>query len=204
MCKIYCCECVADISARLITGDQIYKSAKYKSIFMWICDECGNYVGTHKDSKSHAPLGCIPTPELRSARGHIHALLDPMWKSVNRKRVKRRELYDLISRELGWSYHTAKIRTIEEARQVYGVILSIKKAQKINQQVSVMSCNECTDLSGEKIYQYYGVAPHNSGCLNSPIGQSRILAKEEWPENFREDRDVPGCGTYTHCLNCGE
>lgn len=37
----------------------------------------------------------------------------------------RRELYDAISREVGWNYHTAKTRTIEEARAAY------KAAQKL-------------------------------------------------------------------------
>jgi hypothetical protein len=48
---------------------------------------CGNHVGCHhKTSDRTRPLGVIPTPEMKRARQHIHAILDPLWKSGQRKR----------------------------------------------------------------------------------------------------------------------
>lgn len=78
---------------------------------------CGNYVGCHHKTKDRTrPLGCIPNEALRNARRHIHALIDPAWQSG---KVERSKLYQYLSDKLGKSYHTADIRTIEEARNVY-------------------------------------------------------------------------------------
>ena len=54
------------------------------------------------------PLGNIPTAELRNARKHIHAILDPIWKSG---RMKRGDLYRAISDSLGYQYHTKATAT---------------------------------------------------------------------------------------------
>lgn len=83
----------------------------------WVCDGCKNHVGTHhKTSEPTKPLGNIPSPELKTARIHIHALIDPAWKS---KKVSRRKIYAHLSCILGRDYHTAELRTVDEARTVY-------------------------------------------------------------------------------------
>jgi hypothetical protein len=46
-----------------------------------------------------------------------------MWGGDKRK---RKELYVLISEKIGWKYHTANLRDIEEAREVYRIIINIK------------------------------------------------------------------------------
>jgi hypothetical protein len=104
--------------ARLTSGAEIYPHrSDLADLPFWKCDTCGNYVGCHhKTGKPTEPLGNIPTPELRKARNHIHAILDPLWQS---KKYRRKELYGLISDHMGFGYHTAKLRTIEEARKVY-------------------------------------------------------------------------------------
>lgn len=54
-------------------------------------------------------------------------------------------------------------------------------------------------------FPHYDVAPHvhelsgDSGFL----GSTRLLPREQWPSNFREDPETPGCGVYTHCPMCG-
>jgi len=60
-------------------------------------------------------------------------------------------------------------------------------------------CSEHPDDGGNCIYPYYGVAPHTHG----KNWESKIVPKSEWPKNFSEDPEQPGCGTYTHCLTCG-
>ena len=122
--RVWCCGCGCDVDARLTDGREIYPHrADLRSLPFWRCDTCGNFVGCHHKTKNRtAPLGCIPTPELKEARKHLHALIDPIWQSG---RMGRRELYEAISREVGWNYHTAKTRTIEEARAAY------KAAQKL-------------------------------------------------------------------------
>ncbi len=116
--EIYCCRCEENVDARLTDGVEIYphRSDLYNLPF-WKCDRCGNFVGCHHKTKNNTrPLGCIPTPEIKNARKEIHKILDPIWKSG---RVDRKTLYAAISEHLGWSYHTAKIRNIDEARRIY-------------------------------------------------------------------------------------
>lgn len=115
---IYCCGCKQDVEARLTDGSEVYPHRPdLAELPFWKCDTCNNFVGCHhKTSNRTAPLGCIPTPELKAARQHIHALIDPVWQSG---RMTRKAIYEAISAEVGWKYHTAKTRTVEEARAAY-------------------------------------------------------------------------------------
>ncbi len=123
---IYCCECKSDVEARLSNGKEIYPHRSDLALLpFWICDVCGNFVGCHhKTSKPTTPLGCIPTPELKKARNHIHTLLDPIWQQGL---INRSKLYKMIGERVGWRYHTAKIRSIDEARNCYRHIRQIKQ-----------------------------------------------------------------------------
>ena len=116
--RIYCCACGGDVDARLTDGGEIYPHRPdLRSLPFWKCDACYNFVGCHHKTKNTTePLGCIPTKELKDARKKLHGLIDPIWQSG---RISRRELYGAISRDLGWEYHTAKLRTIDEARAAY-------------------------------------------------------------------------------------
>lgn len=118
--KLWCCECADYVEARLTNGAEVYPHrADLADLPFWRCDACGNWVGCHHKTKNRTkPLGNIPSPELKVARGQIHALIDPLWKS---KRIGRSELYQRMSDEIGWNYHTASLRTIEEARKAYRI-----------------------------------------------------------------------------------
>lgn len=124
--KIWCCSCADNISARLTDGAEIYPHREDLSdLPFWKCDTCGNHVGCHHKTKNRTqPLGNIPSPELKEARKHIHALIDPMWKA---KKISRSALYAKMSEKIGWQYHTATLRTIEEARRAYRAGLEIRK-----------------------------------------------------------------------------
>ena len=121
---IYCCGCCTEVNARLTDGKEIYPHRNdLHDLPFWKCDRCGNYVGCHhKTNNPTLPLGVIPTKELMNARKHIHKILDPLWKHG---KIKRNVLYARLSEELGWKYHTANIRSIEEARKVYKIIKQI-------------------------------------------------------------------------------
>lgn len=120
---LYCCGCESKVKPRLTSGEEIYPHRKdLYSLPFWKCDGCGNYVGCHHKTKNRTrPLGCIPTREIMNARKHIHAILDPLWQSKGHKRSK---LYQKISDRFGWKYHTANIRSVEEAREIYRFIKS--------------------------------------------------------------------------------
>lgn len=120
--EIRCCGCnKRRVNARLTNGKEIYPHRKdLHSLPFWKCDDCGNFVGCHHKTKNRTqPLGCIPTPEIKNARKHIHQILDPLWKSG---KYKRGYLYQLITERFGWKYHTAQIRSVEEAREIYKFI----------------------------------------------------------------------------------
>jgi len=122
---IYCCKCEKKVEARLTDGSEIYPHRlDLWEIPFWKCDTCANYVGCHhKTTNPTNPLGNIPTPEIRKARSHIHALIDPLWKSG---RFHRRNVYAMIAEKLGIkSYHTANIKSVEEAREVYRIAQDI-------------------------------------------------------------------------------
>lgn len=115
---IWCCQCQADVDARLTSGAETYPHrADLAAVPRWKCDGCGNHVGTHhKTDNPTRPLGNIPSPELKKARIAIHDLVDPHWKSGV---IRRKTLYAHLSKTLGRQYHTGELRTIEEARTVY-------------------------------------------------------------------------------------
>lgn len=116
--EIYCCGCSKSVYPRLTSALEIYPHRPdLKGKPMWRCDDCGNYVGCHhKTDTPTRPLGNIPTPEIRKARMSLHALIDPIWKSG---KVKRGTVYNKISKAIGYPYHTAEIKSMEQARMIY-------------------------------------------------------------------------------------
>lgn len=115
---LYCCGCEREVTPRLTDGAEIYPHRPdLKALPFWKCDACGNYVGCHHKTQDRTrPLGCIPTPEIKKARQHIHRILDPLWKSG---RMKRSDVYARLSEAIGYEYHTAEIGDIAEARRIY-------------------------------------------------------------------------------------
>jgi hypothetical protein len=123
--EIYCCGCGRTVSARLTDGAEIYPHrSDLSSLPFWKCDACGNYVGCHHKTRDRTrPLGVIPTAEIKKAHQHIHRVFDPLWKSGRMSRGKAyRELAKAMGRD---EYHTAEIRTVEEAREVYRKVREI-------------------------------------------------------------------------------
>ncbi|MCD1266915.1 hypothetical protein B5M44_21955 [Shinella sumterensis] len=115
---IFCCGCQRDVEARLTSGRETYSHRRdLHELPFWKCDGCGNFVGCHHKTKNRTrPLGVIPTPGIKAMRSEIHCVIDPIWKSG---RVGRRELYGMIAHLIGVNeYHTADIRTVEQAREV--------------------------------------------------------------------------------------
>lgn len=123
---IYCCECNGPTKARLTDGKEIYPHREdLNALPFWKCDACKNFVGCHHKTTNRTwPLGNIPSKEIKDARIKIHALLDPLWKQGE---FSRSDIYNYLSKKLGYAYHTAEIKTIEQARDVYRYLLKIKK-----------------------------------------------------------------------------
>lgn len=133
--KLWCVGCDADVDARLTDGREAYAHREdLHTLPFWVCDECKNFVGCHhKTNNRTRPLGCIPTPELKKARMKIHAVLDPVWQSAERKGATRQRLYAEIGEKIGKEYHTAKIRSIPEADEILQIVQSIVEGMKSEQ-----------------------------------------------------------------------
>ena len=124
--KIFCCGCNNKVQARLTYGTEIYPHRKdlHQRPFLK-CDDCKNFVGCHyKTPKPTRPLGCIPTIEIRNLRNKIHRILDKKWENSPNPKKTRSELYYKISEFLGYSFHTAETKTIEECEKIYNFIFN--------------------------------------------------------------------------------
>ena len=115
--KIFCIECNKEVEPRLTDGEEIYPHRMdLQDIPFWRCDACGNHVGCHHKTKQRTrPLGCIATPEILLLRKKIHHFIDPIWQSG---KMPRGKLYAILGDTLGRQYHTADIRSVEEAERV--------------------------------------------------------------------------------------
>lgn len=129
---LWCCQCETDVEARLTNGGEVYPHRPdLADVPRWKCDGCGNHVGTHhKTSNPTKPLGNIPSPALKRARIHIHNLIDPVWKA---KAISRRAIYEHLSDVVGREYHTAEIKTVDEARHVYRAALDFIRQNGVTQ-----------------------------------------------------------------------
>lgn len=135
--KIYCCGCKKDVEARLTSGQGVYPNCKEDlqiklwHLPFWVCPICKNFVGCHHKTKdSTRPLGCIPTQEIKNARQHIHKLIDPLWQNHNEPFRARGWIYRWLAAKIGKKeYHTAEIRSVEEAREIYRHALTIKSTE---------------------------------------------------------------------------
>ncbi len=120
--KIFCTGCAAYVEARLTDGSEMYPHREdLWSLIFWVCDTCHAFVGTHK--KSNKPLGFLATPEVKTWRKNIHAILDPLWKG---HKISRGRAYAYISHRIGRTYHTAEIYNVEEGKKIYKIVLALK------------------------------------------------------------------------------
>jgi hypothetical protein len=116
--SIYCCACKGEVQAALVRGHEVYpRRPDLATLPFWRCPDCRNFVGCHHKSHDRIrPLGCIPTQAIRDMRKLIHQQLDPIWKAGL---MERKRLYKLLTAKLGREYHTAELRTEEEAQAMY-------------------------------------------------------------------------------------
>lgn len=140
---IYCCGCQKEVEARLTSGTEIYPirddvRLDYHDFPFWKCDTCKNFVGCHHKTKNPTrPLGCIPTPKIKEARKMIHQIIDPHWKNHPEAFRARGWIYRWLAFKTGKeAYHTAEIRTIEEARKIYRYAQTIKSAEDCREETN--------------------------------------------------------------------
>ena len=84
---IVLCDYCGD-EAKLVGGLVIYPHRRdLRNAKFWYCEPCGAYVGTHANSKTHAPFGRLANAELRALKQQVHALFDPLWEGRETSRT---------------------------------------------------------------------------------------------------------------------
>jgi hypothetical protein len=85
--------------AELSTGYRVYPHRPDLShLKIWACFPCDAFVGTHKNSPTHAALGRLANAELRMAKRKAHSAFDPIWMGGA---MSRKSAYKWLSIELG-------------------------------------------------------------------------------------------------------
>jgi zinc-finger-containing domain len=92
--------------AELVDGIEIYGARDKGFGMFWLCRLCDAYVGTHKNSKNHAPLGRLADRELRKWKQVAHEMFDTLWKS---ERMTRTDAYAYMARKMGITKEEAHI-----------------------------------------------------------------------------------------------
>jgi hypothetical protein len=109
--KVICPYCKQP--AVLVTGAFIYPELEnLHSNYYWSCSPCGAYVGTHRASKDHQPLGTMADKPLRMLRCKAHEAFDGWWKGIG---MKRTTAYKELARSLGISKSECHIAMFDEA-----------------------------------------------------------------------------------------
>lgn len=93
-------------SAELTTSAKIYGNNDKDFGMFWVCWPCDAYVGCHKNSPTHAPLGRLANKELRRWKQKAHAAFDPMWR---RDGMSRSEAYQFMADAMGITKEEAHI-----------------------------------------------------------------------------------------------
>lgn len=121
--QIFCITCNKVIAAELKTGNIIYPHRPdLASLHFWQCPNCRNFIGTHKNSKNHAPLGYIPNYALKKARIKAHFYIDRLWKN---RLYFRGEVYKRLSKEFGYPFHVGMTKTIEECNKAVKIAVKL-------------------------------------------------------------------------------
>jgi hypothetical protein len=84
--------------AVLADSAEVYRGTSYG--FIWICRPCQAYVGTHKLSAVHFPLGRLANAELRAIKIKAHAAFDPRWR-YRKTHGSRKDAYKWLAEQLG-------------------------------------------------------------------------------------------------------
>jgi len=96
----------------LVDSTVIYGPGSNYGMF-WRCAPCNAYVGTHKSSPWHAPLGRLANGELRAWKIKAHAAFDPLWRSGL---MTRTEAYDKLAEILNIPRGRAHIGMFDPAQ----------------------------------------------------------------------------------------
>lgn len=99
-------------------------SAVYRRSYggmVWLCVPCEAWVGCHRNSKRHAPLGRLAKAPLRVLKVRAHAEFDALWQAAMRlrgwtKTEARLRAYTWLAGEMGLQVVHTHIGFFDEAQ----------------------------------------------------------------------------------------
>ena len=78
---------------------------------IWLCYPCKAWVGTHKNSPTHKPLGSLAKEDLRILRMKAHEVFDSLWRKWG---ISRREAYAYLQNLMDMTPEQAHIGRFNE------------------------------------------------------------------------------------------
>ena len=124
--------------AVLRDSKEIYGRDYHQKI--WHCAPCEAWVGTHRNSKRHIPLGRLADEELRYWKQLAHGAFDPLWKKregKNKKEngIKRSNAYRWLAEKLGIDVKDCHIGMfdVDQCREVVKICNQISREEAHSQ-----------------------------------------------------------------------
>jgi hypothetical protein len=114
--------------ARLLTSSAgLYRGVDYGPTWYCANGHEAAWVGCHRDSKDHAPLGRLANAELRQAKQDAHRVFDRLWRQKMRsgatKHIARNAAYAWLAQQLGIPQRDCHIGMfdLEQCRRVVDI-----------------------------------------------------------------------------------
>ena len=89
--------------AEWVQNKEVYGRNYGKSYMIWLCRNCGAYVGCHNNTRR--AKGTFANTELRAARRLAHATIDPLWRSG---KYTRKGVYTMLEDAFGEQVHVGE------------------------------------------------------------------------------------------------
>lgn len=131
--EVQCPYC--DGPAELVRSRDIYPFARKDYGRFWQCEPCDAYVGTHKNSRDHAPYGMLANKELRALRNEAHEVFDPIWQyreqqGTDRSKA-RQDAYTWLAEQMGLQPHECHIGMFGPEKCIQTIVICKPKAQAL-------------------------------------------------------------------------
>jgi hypothetical protein len=84
--------------AKLVDAAEVYGRNWAKGGKLWLCRPCEAWVGCHRGSATHKPLGRLANAELRRWKQKAHDLFDRLWRDGA---MSRKEAYAWMAGAMG-------------------------------------------------------------------------------------------------------
>lgn len=110
------CNICGSENVEFTTNDRIYGKI-YGNGKVYLCTDCGSFVGCHDNGK---PYGILSDPPMRKLRTECHNLFDPIWKAHLKTRS---ELYWALAKKMGLQVHECHfgmfdLKMLEKAHKI--------------------------------------------------------------------------------------